>query len=212
LLNKLHRRFIIELLNAAYKYYKQTLQIRITQRQKRKGSIVKYLLHSRIFSVSSSNCLLCLFESLIFSNFWNPFLWHHIIPHNQTWSHRLHPTLHKMNKQAKLNCHLWLWIQFLWLKWLIIYIRENKTTNALTIYLQKCSKLNKETKKIAIPYDNARKISAICPSISASSSLIADKGFISQILNTSKNHCFFHTKYLIKLVFYTRNGNQNNKI
>jgi len=34
----------------------------------------KYRLHSLIFSVSSSNCLLCLFESLIFSNFWNPFL------------------------------------------------------------------------------------------------------------------------------------------
>jgi len=34
----------------------------------------KYRLHSRIFSVSSSSCLLCLFESLIFSNFWNPFL------------------------------------------------------------------------------------------------------------------------------------------
>lgn len=35
---------------------------------------MKYLLHSRILSVRSSNCLLCLLVSLIFSNFWNPFL------------------------------------------------------------------------------------------------------------------------------------------
>lgn len=33
-----------------------------------------YLLQSRILSVSSSSCLLCLLASLIFSSFWNPFL------------------------------------------------------------------------------------------------------------------------------------------
>lgn len=36
--------------------------------------VFPYLLHSLIFPVSSSNCLLCLLESLILSSLWNPFL------------------------------------------------------------------------------------------------------------------------------------------
>ena len=69
------------LINIIYNNLLITIIYRKRER-KRKGPLTNYLLHSRIFSVSSSNCLLCLLESLTFSNFWNPFLPHHVTPHN----------------------------------------------------------------------------------------------------------------------------------
>ena len=48
--------------------------IKFAMRDSRLVFSLTYRLHSFIFPVRSSNCLACLFESLILSIFWNPFL------------------------------------------------------------------------------------------------------------------------------------------
>lgn len=124
-----------------------------------------YRLQSRNLSVSSSNCLLCLLESLIFSNFWNPFLHQH--HHNYSISFLFY-VLKKF-----------------------VYIRKKRKTRARRDWSELEHEKWEEGWK---SYDKARKMSAICPSISASSSLIVDNESISYpiYINSKKLKCPCH--------------------